>query len=58
MALKNYYWRGFTWQIAEEDLDKYPGAVPVDAPKVKKASTAPANKTRRSPKNNENSMGL
>ena len=43
--LKIYRWRGHTYQIAEEDLDKYPGAVPVE--KEKKKTT----KSRRSPKN-------
>lgn len=51
MALKEYYWRGSTYQIADEDLPRYPGAVLVNkAPKEKKTD-APANKTRRSPKN-------
>lgn len=46
--LREYYWRGNTWQIADEDLGKYPGAVLVSAePKEKKKQT-PANKTRRS----------
>lgn len=50
MALKIYKWRGYTWQIADEDLDKYPDAVPVDkAPNTKKQS--PTTKSRRAPKN-------
>lgn len=51
MALKEYEWRGGTWQIADEDLHFYPGAKLVEAePKVKEKKT-PANKTRRAPKN-------
>jgi len=50
MALREYLWRGFTWQIADEDLHLYPGAKPVKrAPAEKKK--APANKSRRAPKN-------
>ena len=50
--LKEYRWRGYTWQIAEEDLDKYPGAVPVeDAKPSEKKRTAAPNKSRRTPKN-------
>lgn len=49
MALREYRWRGFTWQIADEDLDKYPGAVPVE-PLPKKKTKAPT-KSRRAPKN-------
>lgn len=49
MALREYWWRGSTWQIADEDLHKYPGAVPVDAPPKQKRT--PANKSRRAPKN-------
>ena len=29
MALKEYLWRGHTYQIADEDLPRYPGAIPV-----------------------------
>lgn len=51
MALNEYLWRGSTYQIADEDLPHYPGAVLVNkAPKEKKQVT-PANKTRRTPKN-------
>lgn len=50
MALREYRWRGNTWQIADEDLYHYPGAVPVETtPKTKQK--APANKSRRAPKN-------
>lgn len=45
-----YKWRGYTWQIDDKDLDKYPGAVPVNEPETKKEKT-PANKSRRAPKN-------
>ena len=48
MALKIYRWRGNTYQIAEEDLRLYPGAVPVEP--EKKAAKAPANKARRTTK--------
>ena len=55
MALKEYYWRGSTWQIADEDLGRYPGAVPVgQKPKEtakKRMTTPPANKSRRTVKN-------
>lgn len=50
MALREYKWRGFTWQIADEDVDKYPGAVPVDAEPAQKKQKTPANKSRRAPK--------
>lgn len=56
MALKEYFWNGKTYQIADEDLKHYPGAVPAkeEAP-VKpepqtKSKKAPANKSRQ-PKN-------
>lgn len=48
--LREYYWRGYTWQIADEDIDKYPGAVPVNRTAKKKKSPA-SNKSRRAPKN-------
>ena len=52
MALKEYYWRGSTWQIDDKDLGRYPGAVPVDnKPKDNtKKRPVPANKSRRAPK--------
>lgn len=50
MALKKYRWRGFTYKIAEEDLDKYPGAVPVEA-SAKTPVKAPAVKAKAEPKN-------
>ena len=46
--LKEYRWRGYTWQIAEEDLDKYPGAILVEP--LKKSNKKPQNKSRRAPK--------
>lgn len=49
--LGEYYWRGSTWQIAEEDLVHYPGAVPVKKPIPKEKKKTPANKSRRAPKN-------
>ena len=58
MALKKYRWRGFTYKIADEDLDKYPGAVPVEAPAKApvsvpevKAKAEPKNKKKEAPKN-------
>ena len=53
--MKKYIWRGVTYQIAEEDLYKYPGAVPVQPEKPKapekkaepKAKKAPKNKSRQ-----------
>lgn len=49
--LREYRWRGYTWQIADEDLPKYPGAVLIEpaSPQVKKRT--PQNKSRRAPKN-------
>ena len=56
MALKEYFWNGKTYQIADEDLMHYPGAVPVKGetpvkpePQTK-SKKAPANKSRQ-PKN-------
>lgn len=55
MALKEYRWRGSTWQIDDKDLEMFPGAVPVEKPKPngekKRIPAAPANKSRRAPKN-------
>ena len=46
--LREYRWRGSTWQIAEEDLPKYPGAeLIVPAKDESKKRTTPANKSRR-----------
>ena len=49
MALKEYRWRGSTWQIADEDLHHYPGAeLIVKAKDVsQKRATTPQNKSRR-----------
>jgi hypothetical protein len=51
MALKNYKWRGYTWQFAEGEQPA--DAVPVDEKAAKPASNkavkAPANKARRAP---------
>jgi len=38
MALKEYLWRGNTYQIADEDLSRYPGAVPVGVESAKRAA--------------------
>lgn len=51
MALKEYRWRGYTWQIADEDLAKYPGAELVEAPKQEKKKANRPTKSRRAPKN-------
>ena len=51
MALKIYKWRGYTYQIADEDLHLYPGAEPVETKSKVKEKKTPANKSRRSPKN-------
>ena len=37
MALREYRWNGLTWQIADEDIALYPGAVPVERPEAKPA---------------------
>ena len=49
MAMKNYEWRGFTYQIADEDLEKYPGAVPVE--EKKKEDPKPETKEKKAPLN-------
>lgn len=49
--LGEYKWRGFTWQIDDADLHKYPGAVPVNEKPKPKKEPSPANKSRRAPKN-------
>ena len=54
MALKEYRWRGYTWQISDEHLHLYPGAVPVK-PEPKEKTKTPANKSRRAPKNKNGS---
>ncbi len=50
MALKIYKYGNRTYQIADEDLALYPGAVLVEEPKPKTAK-APANKAKRPAKN-------
>ena len=50
MALREYRWRGYTWQIADEDIAKYPGAELVQPVKPKEKRKTPANKSRRAPK--------
>lgn len=49
MAMKIYKWRGYMYQIADEDLKYYPGAEEVK-PEAK-AKKAPANKSRQTVKN-------
>ena len=43
--LKEYVWRGSTWQFDEKDAPK--GAVPVDDPKPAAKARAPRNKSRK-----------
>lgn len=50
--MKEYKWRGLTYQIADEDLDKYPGAILIGEP-VDKAAAKPKNKARKPAKNKE-----
>ena len=41
--MREYEWNGRTYQIADEDLCSYPGAVPTQK---QKAAEAPKNKVR------------
>ena len=50
MAMKIYKWRGYMYQIADEDLKHYPGAVEVTDKPEAKAKKAPANKSRQTVK--------
>ena len=43
--MKEYKWRGLTYQIADEDLDKYPGAIQIGEP-ANKAAAKPKNKEK------------
>ena len=45
MAMKLYEYNGLTYQIADEDLHRYPGAKLVEKPKTK-AKAKPENKAR------------
>ena len=48
MAMKEYRWRGSTWQIADEDLPRYPGAELIKPAKdVSQKRATPQNKSRR-----------
>ena len=49
--MKKYIWRGVTYQIAEEDLRKYPGAVPVEPEKPKATEKEAEPKAKKAPKN-------
>ena len=49
--MKNYIWRGRTYQIAEEDLFRYPGAVPVHPETPKAAEEEPKSKKKTPAKN-------
>ena len=56
--LREYRWRGNTWQIADEDLDKYPGAVLIEPAKPQAKQRTPQNKSRRAPKNKCGQYGV
>ena len=52
--MKKYKWHGMTIQISDQDLGRYPGAVPLieekkPEPEVKK--TTAKNKSRKKPEN-------
>ena len=47
MALREYRWRGYTWQIDEKDLEKYPGAELIEKAKPTEKKRTPQNKSRR-----------
>lgn len=47
--MKIYKWRGFTYQIADEDLHLYPGAELVEPKKEPKKE--PQDKVRKTPAN-------
>ena len=49
--MKKYKWRGVTYQIADEDLWKYPGAVPVHPEVPKAAEEEPKSKKKTPAKN-------
>lgn len=49
--MKKYIWRGTTYQIAEEDLWKYPGAVPVHQEAPKATEEKPKSKKKAPAKN-------
>ena len=60
MAMKIYRWHGSTFQIADEDLDRYPGAelvAPPKAPEKKpeepevKSEEKPPSKKKKTPAN-------
>ncbi len=49
--MKEYRWRGLTYQIADEDLKSYPGAEQVSPEPEAKAAPQPKNKGRKTTKN-------
>lgn len=51
--MKEYKWRGLTYQIADEDLKFYPGAEQVNAEPETKAAPQPKNKARKTTKNKD-----
>ena len=56
--LKEYIWGNHTYQIADEDLSRYPGAVPIESVRAKEAAKnagkkapTPSNKADKPAKN-------
>ena len=47
--MKEYRWRGYTYQIADEDLHRYPGAELIEEKKPDAKKREPQNKSRRAP---------
>lgn len=45
MAMKKYIWNGFTYKIADEDLQNYPGAVLIEDAKPVPAAPRPVRPT-------------
>ena len=52
--MDKYIYNGRKVRIAEDDLAKFPGAIPVEKPKAK---PAPANKAKRQAKNKKAEAG-
>lgn len=48
--LREYLWRGYTWQIDDKDLHHYPGAKLVKSEPKEKRAPEVKNKSRRAPK--------
>ena len=49
--LKEYRWRGSTWQIDDKDLARFPGAELIEKCKPTEKKRTPQNKSRRAPAN-------